>query len=52
MYNDLKDSDDEYKKAKITKMGVIKKLIFKDYKKCLKVSQFEKIRKERNFKWW
>ena len=41
-YSYLKDNNDEYKKVKDTKMCVIKrKLKFKDYKKCLKVSQIE-----------
>ena len=41
-YSYLKDNNDEYEKAKDIKKCVIKrKLEFKDYKKCLKVSQIE-----------
>ena len=43
-YSYLKDNNDEYKKAKDTKICVMKrKLKFKDYKKCLKLYQIENI---------
>ena len=42
-YTYLKDKNDEDKKVKGTKKCVIKRnLKFRDYKKCLKVSQIEK----------
>ena len=42
-YSYLKDTNDEDKKAKGTKMCVIKrKLKFKDYKNCLEASQTER----------
>ena len=41
-YSSLKDNNDEDEKVKDIKKCVIKrKLKFKDYKKCLKVSQIE-----------
>ena len=41
-YSYLKDNNDEDNKAKGTKKCVIKRnLKFRDYKKCLKVSQIE-----------
>ena len=43
-YSYLKDNNDEYKKAKGTKKCIIKRnLKFRDYIKCLKVSQIENI---------
>ena len=38
-YSYLKDSNEEYKKAKGTKNCYEKKLKFEDYQKCLKSSQ-------------
>ena len=41
-YSYLKNNNDEDKKAKETKMCVMKRnLKFKDYEKCLKASQIE-----------